>query len=114
LLQRSLNKGDLTIFDDVILIITGMALTELDGVKISSKPSKGRLLGKLQKKSKCIKVVPNDEKLTIHLKVAIVYGTNILETIAKLQLLIKKHVELFTGFPVLDVHVIIDQILTEA
>jgi uncharacterized alkaline shock family protein YloU len=113
MLQKNVKKNDLTIFEDVILIITEMALTELDGVTISSKPIKGRLLEKLQKK-KCIKVVSIDDNLTIHLKVAIVYGTNNIETIIKLQRLIKKHVELFTGFPVLDVHVIIDQVITEA
>ncbi|MCT8139058.1 Asp23/Gls24 family envelope stress response protein [Anaerobacillus sp. CMMVII] len=42
------------------------------------------------------------------------YGKNIPKTIHELQQIIKNHVELFTGFPVEEVNVIVNQIINEA
>lgn len=113
MLRKKLEKGELSIFDDVIKIITGMAITELDGVAVSTTSIKGKLLEKVKPVSNSIKINTTNEKIVIDAKVAITYGKDIPKTMQELQNLIKNHVELFTGFTVQKVNVIVNQIIIE-
>jgi len=113
MLRKKLEKGELSIFDDVIKIITGMAITELDGVAVSTTSIKGKLLEKVKPVSNSIKINTSNEKIVINAKVAITYGKDIPKTMQELQNLIKNHVELFTGFSVQKVNVIVNQIIIE-
>lgn len=111
MLRKKLEKGELSIFDDVIKIITGMAISELDGVAVSTTSIKGKLLEKVKPVSNSIKINTTNEKIVIDAKVAITYGKDIPKTMQELQNLIKNHVELFTGFTVQKVNVIVNQII---
>ncbi|QOY34341.1 Asp23/Gls24 family envelope stress response protein [Anaerobacillus isosaccharinicus] len=113
MLRKKLEKGELSIFDDVIKIITGMAITEQDGVAVSTTSIKGKLLEKVKPVSNSIKINTMNEKIVIDVKVAITYGKDIPKAMQELQNLIKNHVELFTGFTVQKVNVIVNQIIIE-
>jgi uncharacterized alkaline shock family protein YloU len=113
MLQKRLEKGELIIFDEAIKIIIGMAVTEIDGVILTSTSMKEKLLEKVKRNSNNIKIAPTHEKISINVKVGVVYGKNIPKTIQELQKVIKNHVELFTEFFVEEVNVKVNHIIAE-
>lgn len=113
MLQKKLERGELSIFNDVIIIITEIALTEIDGIFISSTSIKEKLLEKVKRYNNSIQIRTNNSEIMIDVKVGIAYGKNIPTIIQKLQQVIKENVEIFTGFTVNEVNVTVNQIVYE-
>lgn len=110
MIQKMLEKGQLSIFDDAIKIITGMTFSEVEDVTLSTFSLKRKILEKVQKGSSIL-VNYENEQLTIQVRIAIKYGVNIKKTANRLQQLIKNHVEMFTGVSVKEVNVTVNQIV---
>ncbi|MCT8139059.1 Asp23/Gls24 family envelope stress response protein [Anaerobacillus sp. CMMVII] len=72
MLEMSLEKGELSIVDEVIKIIAEIALTEVDGVTVCSSSIKGKLLEKVKIGKNAIKIQTNNGKFTITMQVGIV------------------------------------------
>ncbi len=110
MLLRKLEKGELSIFDDVVRVITGMAINEVSGVEVSTS-LKGLLLDKVKRNQHFISIETSNERVKIFLKVGITYGQNIAKVIQELQQVVKNHVEMFTNFTVEEVNVLVNQII---
>lgn len=113
MLQKHLDKGDLYIFDDVIKYITSIAFSEIDGVECSSTTIKSKVLDTIIGNPSNINIKTTKEEVSVQLKVSIRLGKNIPDTIYELQSVVKNHVELFTGFTVSEVNVLVDGIIID-
>ncbi len=111
MLYKELEHGVVYIFDEVIKLITKVAITEVEGVECSSSIVKGNILHSLKGNYGSIKVTTESEEVIVDVTVGVIYGNNIPQVINKLQHVIKTHIELFTGFQVQEINVFVNQLL---
>lgn len=101
--------GSLKIADEVLSIVAGLAVAEVQGVAGMSGGIVGgitEMLGK-QNFSKGIKVIPSGKTVAVEIYVIVKYGFNIPDVAIAIQEKVKNAVENMTGFDVtaVDVHV---------
>ncbi len=101
--------GSLKIADEVLSIVAGLAVAEVQGVAGMSGGIVGgitEMLGK-QNFSKGIKVIPTGKTVVVEIYVIVKYGFNIPDVAIAIQEKVKTAVENMTGFDVtsVDVHV---------
>ncbi|MDD4321820.1 MAG: Asp23/Gls24 family envelope stress response protein [Acidaminococcaceae bacterium] len=101
--------GSLKIADEVLSIVAGLAVAEVQGVAGMSGGIVGgitEMLGK-QNFSKGIKVIPTGKTVMVEIYVIVKYGFNIPDVAIAIQEKVKTAVENMTGFDVtsVDVHV---------
>lgn len=113
MLTKKLELGSLNIFDDVIKLITHMAISEIEEIDLRSVFSKTKLFETFKKSPGNITVISENNDIILNIKIGIVNGNNIPKTVIKLQKLIQNHIEEFTGFHVKEINVIIDHIIFE-
>lgn len=106
-LQSDENRGVVQIADDVVAMIASLAATEVKGVHALSGNITNELMSKVgvKKLTKGVKVVINDNNVTIHLAVTMEYGFNIPATCTKVQDKVKTAVENMTGLNCTDVNI---------
>lgn len=106
-LQSDENRGEVQIADDVVAMIASLAATEVKGVHALSGNITNELMSKVgvKKLTKGVKVVINDNNVTIHLAVTMEYGFNIPATCTKVQDKVKTAVENMTGLSCTDVNI---------
>lgn len=104
--------GQIKISEDVIGTIAGLAAAEVEGVYEMSGSIAGNISEILGKKnlSKGVKVILNEEEVTIDLFILVEYGMVIPEISWKIQENVKSTVENMTGLQVTQVNVHIEGI----
>ena len=93
-------NGFITISDDVVADIAGLAVTEVDGVAHLTGTSPTEIITKIGKKkrSKGIRVIFEEEKcIRIDVSVIVRFGYNIVEVSAAVQERVKQALQTMTG-----------------
>lgn len=104
---EEIDEGSIKIADEVVVIITGLAATEIDGVAGMSGGIAGGIADMLGRKSlsKGVKVEVSDGAATVDVYVIINYGNSIPDVAWKIQDNVKQAIEGMTGLNVKAVNV---------
>ena len=116
-LQQEINKEDgIKIANDVIAVIAGVAVSEVQGVASMSGGLAGGLTEALKGKknlAKGIKVEVNDDRAKIDVNIIVDYGSSIPDVAFEIQNRVKKSVENMTGIKVSEVNVHVQGVNTD-
>lgn len=99
--------GEITVADEVIAIIAGIATTEVEGVSSMAGNITNELVAKLGMKnlSRGVKVEMNDNQVTVMISINVAFATNVPEVSYKVQQKVKASIENMTGLTVAEVNV---------
>ena len=107
--------GEVKIADEVVAIIAGLAASEVKGVASMAGNATRDLIEKIGVKSlsKGIKVLVEDQEVTVAINVNLRYGFNVPETSSELQDKVKTAIETMTGLTVTEVNIKIVNIVMD-
>ena len=99
--------GTVKIANDVVAMITALAVTEVEGVRHMVGTIPNEIMSKvgMKKQTKGVKVDITEKNVSIDVAVNLLYGYNIPTTCSRLQDKIKNAIETMTGLNVTDVNV---------
>lgn len=106
--EIALENSNIKIADDVVAVIAGVAVSEVQGVYEMSGGFAGGISEVLSGKknlAKGIKVDKNENKVKIDVNIIVEYGTRIPDVAFEIQNRVKKAVENMTGLGVEEVNV---------
>ena len=106
--EIALQSNNIKIADDVVAVIAGVAVSEVNGVYEMSGGFAGGISEVLSGKknlAKGIKVEVNDKTTKIDVNIIVEYGTRIPDVAFEIQNKVKKAVETMTGLSVEEVNV---------
>lgn len=106
--EIALENSNIKIADDVVAVIAGVAVSEVQGVYEMSGGFAGGISEVLSGKknlAKGIKVEINEKTTKIDVNIIVEYGTRIPDVAFKIQNKVKKAVETMTGLTVSEVNV---------
>lgn len=108
-------NGTISITDDAVAAIAGVAAEEVEGVVSMNSNLFGEIAGKFGKKglNKNIKVDVSDNEITVEVHVVLKYGANIPKICDALQDRISSSVDNMTGIKVKTVNVFVENIVME-
>ena len=109
-------SGEVVVADEVVAVIAGLAVMEVEGVASMKGDATKELISKIGKKSlsKGVRVDILEGVVTIALALNIKYGYNLMSISTKVQEKVKVAVENMTGLTVADVNVRVAGIEVEA
>ena len=107
--------GSVTISDEVVAVIAGVATAEVKGVSSMSGTLAGGIAEILGKKNmgKGVKVMIDGNTVEIDLHITVVYGAKVPEVAWEIQEKVKKAVESMTGLKVDKVNIYIEGVVIE-
>lgn len=107
--------GNITISDEVISVIAGVATSEVKGVSSMSGTIAGGIAEILGKKNmgRGVKVVLDGDNAIIDLHITVIYGAKVPEVAWEIQEKVKKAVETMTGLTVDKVNIYIEGVVIE-
>lgn len=107
--------GNITISDEVVSVIAGVATSEVKGVASMSGSIAGGIAEILGKKNmgKGVKVEVDGNTAVIDLHITVVYGAKVPEVAWEIQEKVKKSVESMTGLEVDKVNIYIEGVVIE-
>ena len=107
--------GSVTISDEVVAVIAGVATAEVKGVSSMSGTLAGGLAEILGKKNmgKGVKVTIDGDTVVIDLHITVVHGAKVPEVAWEIQEKVKKAVESMTGLKVDKVNIYIEGVVIE-
>ena len=114
--EIALQSNNIRIADDVVAVIAGVAVSEVQGVYEMSGGFAGGISEVLSGKknlAKGIKVEVNDKLTKIDVNIIVEYGTRIPDVAFEIQNKVKKAVETMTGLTVTEVNVHVQGVNTE-
>lgn len=114
--EIALQSNNIKIADDVVAVIAGIAVSEVQGVSEMSGGFAGGISEVLSGKknlAKGIKVEVNDKTTKIDVNIIVEYGTRIPDVAFEIQSKVKKAVETMTGLTVTEVNVHVQGVNTE-
>ena len=106
--EITLGTNNIKIADDVVAVIAGMAVSEVQGVANMAGGFAGGISEVLSGKknfAKGIKVDVGEKETKIDVNIIVEYGTRIPEVAYEIQTKVKKAVETMTGLKVIEVNV---------
>lgn len=116
--EELMNEAEgIKISNDVIAIIAGVAVSEIEGVSAMSGGLAGGLSEALKGKknlAKGIKVDATEKSAKIDVNIIVEYGTRIPDVAFEIQNRVKKSVEAMTGIKVSEVNVHVQGVNTES
>ena len=101
-------KGKINISEEVIAVMVGAAITEVEGVDGLANTVGNDILDLIGKKSlaKGVKITLTEEHMVIDVLIMVVFGCVITDVAAKVQNAVSNAIESMTGVtPVVNVHV---------
>lgn len=101
-------KGKVSISEDVIVVMVGAAITEVDGVDGLANTVGNDILEFIGKKNlaKGVKVTLQEDHITVDVLIIVTFGCVITEVAAKVQQAVSNAIEAMTGLsPTVNVHV---------
>lgn len=113
--EQENDVGSVTISDEVVAVIAGVATAEVKGVSSMSGTLAGGIAEILGKKNmgKGVKVTIDGNTTTIDLHITVVYGAKVPEVAWEIQEKVKKAVESMTGLTVDKVNIYIEGVVIE-
>lgn len=100
------NKGEIKVSSDVISVISGMAVKEIEGVASLIEDPDSPVYSK-KMLSRGISVDMKNEEMTVSLNIIVKYGFQINEVAREVQLKVKEALENMLGFRVKTVNVVV-------
>ena len=99
--------GEITVAEEVVAIIAGIASTEVEGVSARSGNITNELVAKLGMKnlSKGVRVEMNENNVSVQVSIIVDFAANVPEVSRKVQERIKTSIENMTGLNVAEVNV---------
>ena len=99
--------GEITVAEEVVAIIAGIASTEVEGVSAMSGNITNELVAKLGMKnlSKGVRVEMNENNVSVQVSIIVDFAANVPEVSRKVQERIKTSIENMTGLNVAEVNV---------
>ncbi len=113
---ESNDNNEIRIADDVVAVIAGVAVSEVQGVSSMAGGFAGGISEVLSGKknlSKGIKVEVGDKETKIDVNIIVEYGTRIPDIAFEIQNRVKKAVETMTGLKVIEVNVHVQGVNTD-
>lgn len=106
--------GDIKISEDVVLVVAGLAVSEVDGVVVANSLADG-IVEKFVKKNygKGIRVEMAEDVVNIDVHVIVDYGIKIPDAAWKIQETVKKNIETMTSLTVENVNIFVEGISIE-
>ena len=103
-------NGNVNISDEVISVIASLAASEVKGVFGMAGGIQGGIAELLGKKnlSKGVKLIANENDVTVDLSIIVEYGVKIPDVAWELQKKVKNEVEAMTGLNVVGVNISVD------
>lgn len=114
--EIALENSNIKIADDVVAVIAGVAVSEVQGVYEMSGGFAGGISEVLSGKknlAKGIKVEINEKTTKIDVNIIVEYGTRIPDVAFEIQNKVKKAVETMTGLNVVEVNVHVQGVNTD-
>ena len=114
--EIALQNNNIKIADDVVAVIAGVAVSEVQGVSEMSGGFAGGISEVLSGKknlAKGIKVEVADKTTKIDVNIIVEYGTRIPDVAYEIQSKVKKAVETMTGLTVTEVNVHVQGVNTD-
>lgn len=114
--EIALENSNIKIADDVVAVIAGVAVSEVQGVYEMSGGFAGGISEVLSGKknlSKGIKVDADEKEVRIDVNIIVEYGSRIPDVAYEIQTRVKKSVENMTGLKVSEVNVHVQGVKTE-
>jgi len=107
--------GTISIADDVVASIAGIAALEVDGVSRLTGNISRELAGKLGKKNLAggVKIAIDNNQVTADISLEALYGTSVKKISEEVQTKVKSAVETMTGLNVVKVNVVVSSIKIE-
>lgn len=101
-IRTELNIGEVSVADEVVAIIAGLAATEVEGVESMAGNITNEIVSKLGMKnlSKGVRVTVSESSVAVDLALNLKYGSAIPEVSAKVQEKVKSAIEVMTGLEV--------------
>ncbi len=110
------DNSEIKIADDVVAVIAGVAVSEVNGVASMAGGFAGGISEVLSGKknlAKGIKVEVGEKETKIDVNIIVEYGTRIPDVAFEIQNRVKKAVETMTGLKVLEVNVHVQGVTTD-
>lgn len=116
ILVENQDNSEIKIADDVVAVIAGVAVSEVNGVSGMAGGFAGGITEVLSGKknlAKGIKVEVGEKETKIDVNIIVEYGTRIPDVAFEIQNRVKKAVETMTGLKVLEVNVHVQGVTTD-
>ena len=116
ILVENQDNSEIKIADDVVAVIAGVAVSEVNGVAGMAGGFAGGITEVLSGKknlAKGIKVEVGEKETKIDVNIIVEYGTRIPDVAFEIQNRVKKSVEAMTGLKVLEVNVHVQGVTTD-
>lgn len=112
--DEMLEMGDVKISEEVISVVAGVAVTEVEGVSVANSIADG-IVEKFVKKNygKGIRVALAEKEVSVDVHVVVDYGIKIPDAAWQLQEIIKKNIENMTDLTVAKVNIFVESISIE-
>lgn len=109
-------SGEVVVADEVVAVIAGLAVMEVEGVASMKGDATRELISKIGKKSlsKGVRVDILEDVVTVSIAVNIKYGYNVMDIAGKIQEKVKGAIENMTGLTVADVNIRVSGVEVEA
>ena len=106
-LSRKEKLGEVKIADEVVVMIAGLAATEVEGVDSMAGNITNELVGKLGMKNlnRGVKISVDDDHVSVELSLNMKYGYSIPDVSEKVQERVRTAIETMTGLTVLEVNI---------
>lgn len=99
-------KGEIKVSTEVISVISGMAVNEIEGVASLAEDTDSTVYSK-KMLSRGISVETKNDEMTVTLNLVVKYGYQVDEVAREVQLKVKDSLENMIGFPLKSVNVIV-------
>ena len=112
--DEMLEIGEVKISEEVISVVAGLAVTEVEGVSVANSIADG-IVEKFVKKNygKGIRVELTEKEVSVDVHVVVDYGIKIPDAAWQLQEIIKKNIENMTDLTVSKVNIFVESISIE-
>ena len=112
--DEMLEFGEVKISEEVISVVAGLAVTEVEGVSVANSIADG-IVEKFVKKNygKGIRVELAEKEVSVDVHVVVDYGIKIPDAAWQLQEIIKKNIENMTDLTVAKVNIFVESISIE-
>ncbi|MBQ3554214.1 MAG: Asp23/Gls24 family envelope stress response protein [Clostridia bacterium] len=112
--DEMLEIGEVKISEEVISVVAGLAVTEVEGVSVANSIADG-IVEKFVKKNygKGIRVELTEKEVSVDVHVVVDYGIKIPDAAWQLQEIIKKNIENMTDLTVAKVNIFVESISIE-
>lgn len=109
-------SGEVVVADEVVAVIAGLAVMEVEGVASMKGDATRELISKIGKKSlsKGVRVDILEDVVTVSVAINIKYGYNVMDIAGKVQEKVKSAIENMTGLTVADVNIRVSGVEVEA